>query len=266
MFAEERKREILRILNEKGKVRNFNLSQIFSVSEPTIRKDISELDEQKLLIRTHGGALAINANQDEPTFVEKKDKYHKEKDFIGRLAASLIKDHDIVILDSGTTTVEIAKHITAKHITVITNSLNVAQSLENKNDIELIVTGGIMRWNTMAMVGPMTEKALTGIHADIAFVGTNGISEKGFSTPNLIESETKSMMLGKATKKFIVSDSSKIGKTNLSIFASLSDVDGIITDVGIDENFIDYFESMDVDVLMGGGDNNDINGDVKPRD
>lgn len=263
MFAEERKREILRLLNEQGKVRNLELSQMFSVSEPTIRRDISELDEQKLLIRTHGGAISIHISEGEPTFIEKSDQYHDEKSTIGEQAAALVKDNDIVILDSGTTTVEIARRLQAKHITVITNSLDVAAVLESNSQCELIVTGGIMRWNTRAMVGAITDRALAGFHADIAFVGANGVSEKGFSTPSMMEGETKASMLKSADKKFIVSDSSKIGKTHLSVFASMADVDGLITDQGVDEKFLAYCESKDLDVIMKAGEKIDFDSNTE---
>ncbi|MBS7525453.1 DeoR/GlpR transcriptional regulator [Fusibacter paucivorans] len=264
MFAEERKREILRLLHMNGKVRNLELAQKFAVSEPTIRKDISELEEQHLLIRTHGGAMAIDEGEWEPTYIEKSDRYQEEKRTIGFLAAMMIKDHDVVILDAGTTTVEIAKRIKAKHFTVITNSLDVANVLENNPDCEIIMTGGMMRWKTHALVGPLADKNLQTLSADIAFIGTNGISKDGFSTPNLIEAETKATMIKRARRNFIVSDNNKFGHVSLAYFADLTEVDGIITDQSPNKEFFELFEKSGVDLIMKAGDSIDINGNTEP--
>jgi DeoR family fructose operon transcriptional repressor len=254
MFAEERKREILRLLNINGKVRNLELAQKFAVSEPTIRKDISELEEQNLLIRTHGGAMVIDEGEWEPTFVEKSDRFQDEKRTIGALAAMMVKDHDVVILDAGTTTVEIAKQIRVKAFTVITNALDVANVLEDNPNCEIIMTGGMMRWKTHALVGPLADKNLQSLSADIAFIGTNGISKDGFSTPNLIEAETKSTMIKRARRKFIVSDHNKFGHISLAYFADLKMVDGIITDQAPTKEFIELLEKSGVDLIMKVGD------------
>jgi len=254
MFAEERKREILRLLSLHGKVKNLELAHLFSVSEPTIRKDISELEENKMLIRTHGGAMVIDSGEWEPTYTEKVDQFQVEKKAIGNLAAMMIKDHDVVILDAGTTTIEIAKQIKAKTFTIITNCLDVASVLEHNPNCEIIITGGSMRWKTHALVGPLAEKTLKGLSADIAFVGSNGVSEQGFSTPNLIEAETKAMMLKRAKKKFIVADSHKFGHISLAYFAALEEVDGIITDGVINRKFIELIENSGVNLIMKAGD------------
>jgi len=254
MFAEERKREILRLLSLHGKVKNLELAQLFSVSEPTIRKDISELEEHKMLIRTHGGAMVIDSGEWEPTYTEKVDQFQDEKKTIGYLAAMMVKDHDVVILDAGTTTVEIAKHIKAKTFTIITNCLDVAAVLEHNPNCEIIITGGSMRWKTHALVGPLAEKSLKGLSADIAFIGSNGVSEQGFSTPNLIEAETKAMMLKRAKKKFIVADGHKFGHISLAYFATLEEVDGIITNGVKNKNFIELLENYGVDLIMKAGD------------
>lgn len=253
MFAEERKREIIRLLNIHGKVRNLELAQMFSVSEPTIRKDISELEEQNLLIRTHGGAMVIDSGEWEPTFTEKTDRFQDEKKSIAKLAAMMVKDHDVVILDAGTTTIEIAKCITAKSFTVITNSLDVANVLESNPNCEIIITGGMMRWKTHALVGPLADKSLSLLSADIAFIGTNGISKDGFSTPNLIEAATKSMMISRAKKNFVVADHYKFGHVSLAYFAELSEVSGIITDKSPDLQIIELLEKSGVDLITKAG-------------
>ncbi len=259
MFAEERKREILRILGQQKKVKTLELSQMFSVSEPTIRRDINELEEQGMLIRTHGGAIALDHSEIEPSYYEKRDRFNTEKQEIGILAASLIKDYDTIILDSGTTTVEIAKAITAKNITVLTNSLDIAVVLEEKPEVEIIVLGGVMRWNTRALVGPIPEKILDSFRVNIAFVGTNGFNETGFMTPNQVEAQTKRKMLEVADRAFVVADSSKYGKTQLCMIAKLTDVNGVISDHLLNEAFIAHCERAEINVILKVGEGFDRN-------
>lgn len=251
MFATERKRAILDLLESEGKVKVIELSERFDVSEPTIRRDIKELDEKGLLIRTHGGAIALEAGEFEPSFQEKQDKFFKEKESIGNLAASLIKEGDTVLLDSGTTTLQIAKALTVKHITVVTNSLDIAYELEKKADIEVVLTGGIMRWNTRAMVGPVADEALKRFHVDIAFIGTNYISiEGGLTTHNMMEANTKSNMIKIAKRIFVVCDHTKFDKTTFYRIASIAELDGVITDKGMDPERMQRYEQEDLEILI----------------
>lgn len=251
LFATERKRAILDWLTEKGKVKVVELSEAFDVSEPTIRRDIKELDEKGLLIRTHGGAIALEEREHEPSFHEKQDKFHKEKESIGKLAASLIKDGDTLLLDSGTTTLQIAKELNAKGITVVTNSLDIAYELEKKQEIEVVLTGGIMRWNTRAMVGAVADEALKRFHVDVAFLGTNYISiEGGLTTHNMMEATTKSNMIKIAKKVFVVCDHTKFDKTTFYQIASLDDLDGIITDSGMSQEMMQRYEQEDLDIII----------------
>lgn len=265
MFAEERKREILRILSQEQKVKTLALSQIFGVSEPTIRRDISELEEQGLLIRTHGGAIGIDSREQEPSFNEKIDRYSLEKYEIAKLAAGLIKDHDTVLLDSGTTTVAIARAIRAKNLTVLTNSLDVAEALEENPEVEIVVIGGQMRWNTRALVGTIAERTLEQFRVNIAFVGTNGFDESSFMTPNLIEAQTKRKMIDIADRAFIVADSSKCGKSQLCVFAALTDVNGIISDENLPESYISHCEGKEVEVIVKVGERFDRNRNTESR-
>ena len=257
MFVEERKREILKVLASQKKVKTLELSQLFNVSEPTIRRDISEMDQQGLLIRTHGGAMALDQSESEPSYTDKIERSSKEKSDIGILAASLIKDNDTVVLDSGTTTVAIARNIRARHVTVVTNSLDVAAVLQENSDVEVVMTGGQVRWNTRAMVGTMAEKVLDSMRVNIALIGTNAFSQAGFMTPNLTEGQTKAKMIQIADKAFIVTDSSKYNKTSLSMFAKPSDISGIISDQNLPEEFIAFCEENEIDVIVKAGENND---------
>lgn len=250
MFAEERQEKIAELLKEKSSIKVNELSNIFNVSESTIRRDLQEMEAKGLLTRTHGGAVEVKKTNFEPTFEEKEDKKHDEKSDIGKLAASLIEDGDTIILDSGTTTLEIAKHINAKNITIITNSIDIASELSNKEDVELIVTGGTLRKVTRAMVGYLTESSLRNFRVDKAFIGSNGISlEEGITTPNFTEAQSKKAMINVANKVFIAADSSKFNNVSFSVISPIRAVTAIITSSDLDETIIKEYQDAGVEVI-----------------
>lgn len=251
MFSEERKVQIVSLLKEKGNIKVADLAKIYDVSEVTIRKDLQELEEDGLLKRVHGGAVLNDSIKFEPTFSEKSDKYIIEKESIGKASAKLIKDGDIIALDSGTTTLQIAKNITAKNLTVVTNSLDIAYELSNKKDIDVIVTGGNLRWETRAFVGPLTDMALKNIRVDKAFIGANGISLKlGITTPNIIEANTKKTIISVSQEVIVVCDHSKFNSVFFAKIADINDVDIIVTDNGIDKETLDQYEKEGVELII----------------
>lgn len=258
MFAEERKREIQKLLQAQGKVKTLALAELFEVSEPTIRRDINEMEEQGLLIRTHGGAIALDTAEKEPSFVEKSDRLQKEKEQIGRIAAAMIHDGDTVVMDTGTTTLMIARHMQAENVTVVTNSLDIAYELENKPNVEILITGGVIRWNTRAMVGPVADSALDRFRVDLAFIGANAVSiENGITTPNVGEADIKRKMIRVARKTFLVLDHTKFDRTTFSRIADLSEISGIITDPGVSNDIVRRYEQADVSIILKAGGNRD---------
>ncbi len=265
MFAEERKREIIKLLQTQGKVKTLALAELFEVSEPTIRRDINEMEDQGLLIRTHGGAIAMDTAEKEPSFVEKSDRLQSEKEQIGRVAASMIHDGDTVVMDTGTTTLMIARHMRAENVTVVTNSLDIAYELENKPNVEILITGGVIRWNTRAMVGPVAESALDRFRVDLAFIGANAVSiEDGLTTPNIGEADIKRKMIKVARKTFLVMDHTKFDRTTFSRIADLSEISGIITDPGVDEDIIRRYEQADVSIILKAGGTRDHYSNSEP--
>lgn len=250
MFAEERQEKIAEALKAKSSIKVNELSNIFNVSESTIRRDLQDMEEQGLLTRTHGGAVSIKKTNFEPTFKEKEDEKQDEKVLIGTIAASMVEDEDTIILDSGTTTLEIARHLKAKNITVITNSIDIASELSSRNDIELIVTGGTLRVTTRAMVGNITESILKNFRVDKAFIGSNGISvEEGITTPNFPEAQTKKAMMNVANKVMIVADSSKFNQVSFSVICPIRAVTAIITSSDLETDIIKDFEEAGVKII-----------------
>lgn len=251
MFAEERQKNISLILNNNGSIKVNELSEYFNVSEATIRRDLQEMEEKRLLKRTHGGAVRIDITNFEPSFLDKKDERQDEKLAIAKAAASMIKDGDTIILDSGTTTLQIAKNITARNVTVITNSIDIAEELSNNKDLEIVVTGGTLRFKTRAMVGHICEKTFSYFRVDKAFIGANGISSvEGITTPNFTEAQTKKAMISAANKVIVVADSSKIQNVCLSVICPISGVTSIITSGDIPQEIESEFKDKGIDVII----------------
>ncbi|WP_160680839.1 DeoR/GlpR family DNA-binding transcription regulator [Clostridium sp. C8-1-8] len=251
MFAEERQQKILDILNSKSSIKVMDIAELLNVSESTIRRDLQELEEKNLLMRTHGGAVGIdNRTNFEPSFIDKQDEKIDQKISIAEVASMMIEDGDTIILDSGTTTLEIAKRIRSRNITVITNSIDIASELSNKEGIEIIVTGGSLRLNTRAMVGHLTEAVIKNFRVDKAFVGANGISiEDGVTTPNFIEAQTKKTMINYASKVIIVADSTKFNNVSFSIICPIKAVSMIITSRDIEQDMIKEYSEVGVDIV-----------------
>ncbi|WP_123043301.1 DeoR/GlpR family DNA-binding transcription regulator [Cohnella candidum] len=232
MYEAERKRKIMEILNETLRVDVQSLNQWLGVSESTIRRDLKELEEANLLKRTHGGAILPQNVNFEPTFLEKEISRGEAKKAIAAKAAELVREGDVILLDSGTTMLYLAKELKRfRKLTVVTNAIPVAQELHAFDGIELIVIGGSLRKGIWSLVGPFAEQILGMIHVDTAFVGTNAIHpEAGLSTPNVDEASIKRKMIASAKKTVLLADSSKIGEVNLVKYAALSEIDTFVTD------------------------------------
>lgn len=250
MFAQERKSIILDSLKTYGKVKVCDLSKLYDVSEVTIRRDLKELEVEELLKRVHGGAVLNDNTKFEPTFTEKIDKFYNEKQAVGKLAATMIEDGDTIILDAGTTTLSIAKYITAKNITILTNSVDVAFELAKKQNMEVIVIGGTLRWETRAFVGTVADNTIKDFRVDKAFIGANGVSIlNGLTTPNIIEANTKREMIKIAKKIIVVCDHTKFTKVSFAKIIDLESIDIIITDNQLDGEVLKEFHEKDIEVI-----------------
>lgn len=251
MFAEERYQVILNLLDENASVKVSELTEYFGVSESTIRRDLQDMEEKGMLSRTHGGAVKSTQTRQEPSFQEKEDVHHTDKEIIGKLAASMVHDGESILLDSGTTTLEMAKHLTAKNLTVLTNSMDVATSLSGKEGIDVILTGGNFRNNTRSMVGPICDQTLRQFKPDKVFLGTNGITRKdGMTTPNLVEATTKRTMLLSGKNVYILADPSKFGTVHFSVFGSVKEVTAVITTNNLGEEIQQAYQEMGIKLIQ----------------
>ena len=251
VFAEERKAKILELLNKNRKLLVPELCEYFKVSPATIRNDLRELGEGGMLKRTHGGALLNDKARYEPDSSQKQVSYPSQKKLIARMAASLIDDGDTIALDTGTTTMELAKLLVGKKgITVVTNDLQIASMLETAGDVSVILTGGILKKKFHCLIGPLAISSLNGLHVDKVFMGTNGITaEHGCSTPDLEQAEIKSCMAGIASEIIVIADSSKFGRKSFAGFLSADRIDKIVTDPGLSESDKVPFIDKNIEII-----------------
>jgi DeoR family transcriptional regulator of aga operon len=235
MLNEERRRAILDMMQHDGRVLVADLAQQFQTSQVTIRKDLEILHVRGLVHRTHGGALPTRQGAlEDPTLREKEKLYRKEKRSIATAAARLVAEGQVVILDSGTTTTEIARALrNFKNLTIVTNAVNIAAELANSS-LEIILTGGTVRKNSFSLVGPIAEETLRRLSADILFLGVDGFDvQYGLSTPNLQEAKVNRVMVEIAKRTVATCDSSKFGRRSLSLIVEPSALHHVITDHGI---------------------------------
>lgn len=228
------------MLKRDGRVLVEDLARHFRTSQVTIRKDLDLLQAKGQIQRSHGGALPTQKSVlDDPTLRQKSKLHHKEKLQIAAAAARMVKEGQVVILDSGTTTTAIAHALRKfESLTVITNAVNIAAELSGSS-LEVILTGGTLRKNSFSLVGPIAEETLHRLNADILFLGVDGFDlHYGLSTPNLLEAKVNRAMMDIARVTVAVCDSSKFGKRSLSSIAPVSEIQHLICDRGIPKSHL----------------------------
>ena len=251
MFAEERKQRILAALQQRAAVRIAELGRELRTSHASVRRDLADLERAGLLKRTHGGAVSSRLAALEPSVAEKQDRYQAEKRAIARVAAGLVEEGDTILLDAGSTTLQIAIELRRQHgITVVTNALNIAWELAS-SEIELVLTGGQLRRGILSQVGPIAEHALASLHVDKLFLAANGVDlVKGVTTPNLHEAQTRRAMMGSATQVILVADHSKFGRVTFGSICALDRLHAVITDDGLARETAAAIEQLGVKVLL----------------
>jgi len=252
VLNEERRRAILEILNRNGRVLVTEMAHQFSTSQVTIRKDLEVLHAHGLVHRTHGGALPSREGAlEDPTLREKEKLQREEKLRIAASAVRLVKEGQVVILDSGTTTTGIARALRNFHkVTIITNAVNIAAELSGAS-VEVILTGGMLRKNSFSLVGPIAEETLRRLNADILFLGVDGFDvHYGLSTPNLLEAKVNRVMVEVAKRTVAVCDSSKFGRRSLSLIIPPTALQEVITDRGIPKSDLRALKKIGVEVTL----------------
>lgn len=238
MLPSQRQAFILDQVRLTGAVRVAELVEELGVSDMTVRRDLELLEQRGLLIKVHGGAVAVNLRSaHEPGFALKSVRQQAEKDAISSAAIRLVEPGTAVGLSAGTTTFEIAKRLTGvPELTVVTNSIPVAEVLYEggREDQTVVLTGGI-RTLSDALVGPFAVASLRTVHLDIVFLGVHGMNDRGgLTTPNMLEAETDQALIAAARRLVVVADHTKWEVTGISSIAGLEEVDVLITDSDMD--------------------------------
>lgn len=254
LSAAERRSQIAQLVMENGKVYVSDLVKKFDLTVTSIRRDLMLLEEDKRLKRIHGGAIAIPGGFRTDTFTEKEKLHIKAKEQIGKAAVGLINQGDIILLDSGTTTLQIVRNIPASlrtnnHITLVTNSLPIAQEVLTWPSPNLTILGGIFLPDYQATIGPQTIELLKEITADVAFLGADGLTlEGGATTANVLMAEVDRMMVDRARKAVLVTDSSKISRAGFVPIKPISAFNVLITDSNAPSDFVEAVRNLGVEV------------------
>lgn len=249
----ERRKKILNTLETNGQVFVHELSEDFGVSEVTIRNDLEMFESKGLLIRSRGGAMKMENTVGMDFRLSDKDKMnYSEKMRIGKKAAQLVNPGETIILDSGTTTMEIAKNLNSnKSINVITNALNIANELIKYPEINIIVPGGTLRKSSHSLVGPLAEKSMRNFYVDKVFLGVDGFdSNEGAFTPNIEEASLNQIMIEIAKEIIIVTDSSKFKRRSLAFICPPKKVDIIITDSKISPEDQKWLKDQNIQLII----------------
>ena len=253
LLVDERRRRICDLLREHGRVTVNDLAERFATSEVTIRHDLAALETAGALDRTRGGALSRRENDDLPIRV-KQTLRHAEKVRIARAAAALIRDGETIILDSGTTTAELARQIrtlNVRSINVITNALNIAMLLSDVPTVRLIMLGGILRQESHSLAGHMAERALDNLQADRLFLGADGLDpEIGLMTPHLPEAQLNARMIEISRQVVTVADASKLMRRNVCVIAKVDQLDLLITDASAQPDVVAELRRRGVEVQL----------------
>ena len=246
---------ILDRLAADGSVNAVGVATDLGVSVATIRRDLTLLDEQNLLTRTHGGAVARDISYELP--VRYRDSHGRsQKQAIARLALrNLPSGPHIVAINGGTTTSEVARLLANRtELTVVTNALNIAGVLVNRPRVKLVVTGGVARSNSYELVGPWAEGTVGRVNVDTAFIGIDGISATGgLSTHDEVEAHINAVMIGRARRVVVVADGSKIGRSLLAHVVDLEAVDELVTDSTADPEELAAIAACGVRVRVAEG-------------
>ena len=249
MDITDRRKEIINILKDREYVTVEEFSKVLGVSTVTIRTDLSALESEGSLIRTHGGAMKSEKKSKQRFISNTMSENELEKKEIALKASSLIKDGSTIIIDSGSTTIHLAENLKDKKITVVTNNILAQDILKNEESVNLIVLGGTLRRASMGTIGPIATNAVKSMNVDIFFLGAAAYNQEIISSYDVIEVELKKNMIHSADKVVLLADSSKYGKKAFSTISSWDLIDTFITDK-IDNDFREKLEELGVEVIL----------------
>ena len=252
LFSEERRRQITVILAQQQRVTVSELSRRFKVSEPTIRKDLANLEQLGVLTRTHGGAIVSLPHSGDPGFDLREQFQRIEKERIGEAAAALIQDGDSIALDASTTALCVARHLKErKEVTVVTNGLRIALELADSPGVHVMIPGGSLRKESLSVVGTWGEPSLQQINIHKAFLGAKGFTiTEGLTDVSNDEVKLKQAFARAAKRVIAIVDASKWGQIALATICKLDAIDLIITDQQAPPNMVDTVRTAGNEIIL----------------
>jgi len=252
LLPAERRNRIRELTRAQGSVRVSALSELLGVSEITIRRDLEQLEQDSMLERTHGGAIYSHRLRLEPLYTEKDRIRREEKHQIGTVAAALVEDGDTLLINSGSTTAQIFRHLAGRrNLRVITSNIGAVRETQGL-DLELILIGGTYREQSNSLVGPLALLSLQQVYGSKCFIGVDGISRKyGLTTPILQEAEVARTMIERTHGQVIVvADHSKLGVVADFMTAPIEKVGILVVDSGFDEGYREELEELGIEILV----------------
>jgi len=248
MLLDQRRSSVLEILEQKGFVSLKQIADEISVSESTVRRDLEYLESIGQVKRTRGGAAYVGESLS--GFDDRRNLALREKQRIGRCVAGLISPGETIILDGGTTTLEVARHLGGKSLQVVTNSLPIMNYLVGVADVELIFLGGYLYPKTGVALGALTVAALKQVQARRLIMGVGGITEAGLFNSNSLLVEAEQQMMDSADEVIVVADSSKLGHSELARLCGLERIHRMVVDVGISRNWEERIRDFGIELIV----------------
>jgi len=249
--ASDRHAQLIGLLKKRGYCSVVEMSQLLNVSPMTIRRDLHMLHEKQIAEVTHGGARFSASKRIEPDFDIRTHEHLAEKQAIGKLAVErFIEEGDVVGIDSGSTTLEIVRNLPNIPLTIVTHSLAAANVVAQNKRYSLIVLGGVLQHEANCLCGPQAIAALQTLYINKLFLSTSGlVAPDGLSCNNLADAEVKQALISSSRQTILCMDSSKVGRAYLARFATLNDIDTLITDNGISDESREAIERQQIEII-----------------
>jgi DeoR/GlpR family transcriptional regulator of sugar metabolism len=252
VLVEERRQRVLDLVSQRGFIALTDLALTIEVSESTLRRDLDYWHKQGLLRRTHGGAIFVGDAATLPPLEERSSSQLDEKRAIARRAATRVQDGDTILLDGGTTTLEVARLLVGRSLQIVTNSLPIANLFAASRETDLVILGGYVYPKTGVALGPLTVRMMEDIHVHQLIMSCGGITSKGLFNSNLLLVETQRQMMRCADEVVVVADHSKIGRQALAFLCNLPDIDTIVVDNRLSAPQRELLQQNDVRLFVAG--------------
>jgi DeoR family fructose operon transcriptional repressor len=252
VLVQERRQQVLDLVSRKGFVTLADLSEAVSASESTLRRDLDHWDRKGMLKRIHGGAMFVGDGSTLPALEERSSSQIAEKRLIARAAASRIRDGDAVLLDGGTTTLEVARLLVGRSLQIVTNSLPIANLFASSRETDLVMIGGYVYPKTGVALGPLTVRMMDDIHVHQTILSVGGITAKGLFNSNMLLVETERQMMRCADEVVVVADHTKLGRQALAFLCKVSEIDTLIVDSQLTPRQKEVIDQSAVRLVLAG--------------